>query len=86
MTKQLKMLRECPLCGVVVEVDPDDLLLGVGLTLDDVEGPFGARVCTDWVASALCGCYVFSMDDGAIGRLLASILALDEESGEPHTD
>ncbi len=86
MTKQLKILRECPLCSGAVEVDPDDPLLGDRLPLEDVEGLFGARVRTDWVVSALCGCYVFRMDDGAIGRLLASILVLDEESDEPHAD
>jgi hypothetical protein len=68
----------------VVEVAPVDPLLDDRLPLDDVGDRFGVRMRTDWVVSALCGCYVFSMDDGAIGRLFASILALDGESDEPH--
>ena len=32
----------------------------------------------DRVAAALCCCYVFRMDESAIGRLMAGILASDE--------
>ena len=82
VTKQLKILRECPLCNGAVEVDADDPLLGDRLPLEDVEDLVGARARTDWVVSALCGCYVFRMDDAAIGRLFASILALHGEADE----
>lgn len=89
VTSDRKILRECPLCGGVVELDRDAPLLadallqdGSGALLQDGSGGVtseGGPV--DRLITALCGCYVFRMDDNAIGRLMASILGVGADSG-----
>jgi len=83
LTNDRKILRECPLCGGIVELDRDDPLLPDALLHDESEGLLDGMGRVDRVVSALCGCFVLQMDDNAIGRLLACVLALDAGSDEP---
>ncbi len=86
VTNDRKILRECPLCGGVVELDQDDPLLADALLEDgpgDVTGEGGP---VDRLTTALCGCYVFRMDDDAIGRLMAAVLGAKADSDGPATD
>jgi hypothetical protein len=41
------------------------------------------RVDRDHVAHALCGCYVFTMGGGSLGRLFGAVLAVPEHDGGP---
>jgi hypothetical protein len=74
--------RTCPLCGAPVAIPADDPLfaaLGPDDPPDDASPAHLDRVARgDRVAAALCCCYVFRMDESAIGRLMAGILASDE--------
>ena len=40
----------------------------------------------DRLTTALCGCYVFRMDDNAIGRLMAAVLGAKADPDGPGTD
>lgn len=81
-----KILRECPLCGGVVELDRDDPLLTDTLLEEGSGGVTGEGRPVDRLTAALCGCYVFRMDDNAIGRLMAAVLGVGADSDGPAAD
>lgn len=86
VTNDRKILRECPLCGGVVELDRDDPPLVEALLEDGSTAVTCEGRPTDRLLSALCGCYVFRMNDNAIGRLMAAVLRVEADSDGPATD
>lgn len=81
MTNEIHITRRCPSCGREVVLSPGDL---PGFEEFDPHDPLDRGPESDppgiqRIVHALCGCYVFDMPDSALGRLLASVLARDED-------
>ena len=66
------------MCGASVAIPEDDPLFAAARERAGVGSPSGSERA-DRLISALCGCYVFRMDESALGRLLAGILATDDD-------
>lgn len=86
VTNDRKILRECPLCGGVVELDRDDPLVADSLLEEGPDGGIGEGGPVDRLITAVCGCYVFRMDDNAVGRLMAAVLGAKADSDGPGAD
>ncbi|MHB9150124.1 MAG: hypothetical protein ACYC33_08630 [Thermoleophilia bacterium] len=86
VTNDRKILRECPLCGGFVELDRDNPLLADAPLEDGSRGVTSERGPVDRLTTALCGCYVFRMDDNAIGRLMAAVLGVEADPDGPVAD
>jgi hypothetical protein len=63
----------CPGCGAVVAMPPDV----------HVTASHGDERRLDQLAQALCGCWVVSLSNGRVSRLLGAIMAGDEGREDP---
>ena len=85
MTSHDQISRRCPSCGKEVVLSLSDLHGWTAVDPYDLmaRGPETDPPGIGRVVRALCGCYVFEMPESAVGRLLASVLAAnDEEPGD----
>lgn len=81
MTNDIQITRRCPSCGREVVLSPGYL---PGFEEFDPYDPLARGPESDppgirRIVHALCGCYIFDMPDPALGRLLTSVLAMDED-------
>lgn len=80
LTSDIQITRRCPSCGSEVTLSLGDLRGWTDIDPRDLSDlrPECDPPQMSRVVHALCGCYIFEMPDSALGRLLASVLAVEE--------